>query len=459
MKQFNYYKHRSKYLLTSLVLLFVCVFGSLGEAAQDASKLAKQTLAATVYLEITGTNENLRHFGSGFFVSPTYIVTNYHVLLAAGTAKGTVNLVNNQKKYPIQGLVAIDRENDLAILQVTIPGIKPLPLGDSDKMETGHTVYVAGNPKRLQGAFTYGLISAIREEGNKKRLQTDAAVSEGSSGSPMINCKGEVIGVIYMTRMDGQNLNFAIPSNYIKALLKKESHVEPIPPEEKYFHSGNYSFNMGAYEVAISEYSEAIRLKPNFANAYVNRASAKLQLGLYAEALKDCNNAIKVDPFAVAVNELVYYFRGRAKLELNKYGEAIKDFDIIIDRAPILWHAYYYRGKAKSGLAKYEAAIEDYNSAIIGLPDSANFYLARGDAKYFLRQYHKATVDYKIVIALEPDNHTTYFMRGNAHYRLGYTDLAESDWENALKLAKEADDVEFYEGVMHEMRELNEEQR
>ena len=64
MKQFNYYKHRSKYLLTSLVLLFVCVFGSLGEAAQDASKLAKQTLAATVYLEITGTNENLRHFGT-----------------------------------------------------------------------------------------------------------------------------------------------------------------------------------------------------------------------------------------------------------------------------------------------------------------------------------------------------------------------------------------------------------
>ena len=349
-------------------------------------------------------------------------------------------------------MVAIDRENDLAILQVTIPGIKPLPLGDSDKMETGHKVYVAGNPKGLQGTFTDGLISAVREEG----IQTDAAVSEGSSGGPMINCEGEVIGVIYKTRMDGQNLNFAIPSNYIKALLKKESHVEPIPPEEKYFHSGNDWFNIGAYEMAISEYSEAIRLKPNFANAYVNRASAKLQLGLYAEALQDCNNAIKADPFAVAVNELVYYFRGRAKLELNKYAEAIKDFDIIIDRAPILWHAYYYRGKAKSGLAKYEMAIEDYNSAIIGLPDSANFYFDRGSAKYYLRQYYKATVDYKIVIALEPDNHAAYFKRGKAYYDLGQIYLAESDWENALKLAKEANNAEstkFYEAVLQELKE------
>lgn len=183
MKQFNYYKHPGKYQLMLLVLLFVCVFGQLGEA-EDATKLAEQTLAATVYLEITGTNENLRHFGSGFFVSPAYIVTNYHVLLAAGTAKGTVNLVNNQKKYPIQGLVAADPENDLAILQVKIPGIKPLPLGDSDKMETGHTVYVAGNPKGQQGTFTEGIISAVREED----IQTDAAVSEGSNDGTVLLC-------------------------------------------------------------------------------------------------------------------------------------------------------------------------------------------------------------------------------------------------------------------------------
>ena len=125
---------KNKYLLSVFAILLIC-FGGSSTLAQDVPEIAEKALAATVYLEMSDTLGRPISYGSGFFVSPTHIVTNFHVV--AGTAKGTAKLVDKTKTYPIQGFVAIDQTNDLALLQVTIPGIKPLSLGDSDKVRIG----------------------------------------------------------------------------------------------------------------------------------------------------------------------------------------------------------------------------------------------------------------------------------------------------------------------------------
>ena len=83
------------------------------------------------------------------------------------------------------------------------------------------SVYVAGNPKGLEGTFSDGIISRISKQ-KKKRLQMTAPISSGSSGGPVLNSKGEVIGVAFMTIEGGQNLNFTIPSKYVKTLLNKK---------------------------------------------------------------------------------------------------------------------------------------------------------------------------------------------------------------------------------------------
>ena len=108
------------------MLFFVCVYGQITHA-QDVPKLAEKILAATVYLEMTDTNEKPISYGSGFFVSSTSIVTNLHVVV--GTAKGTAKLVDKPKTYRIQGIIATDTKNDLALLKVTVPGIKPIRPG------------------------------------------------------------------------------------------------------------------------------------------------------------------------------------------------------------------------------------------------------------------------------------------------------------------------------------------
>ena len=111
----------------------------------------------------------------------------------------------------------------LALIKVSDVSSAVLPLGSSDKVQVGESVYVAGNPLGfLEGTFSNGIVSGVREfRVGSKRIQITAPVSEGSSGGPVLNSKGEVIGVAVSIITAGQNLNFAIPSNYLIELLNK----------------------------------------------------------------------------------------------------------------------------------------------------------------------------------------------------------------------------------------------
>ena len=442
-----------KFLLT--MMLFVSFLGS--PLAQDIPELAEKASASIVILKMKNS-QNEPIIGTGFFISPTYIVTNYHVFVEA--TEGIAKIVNKAKTYPIQGVVAEDPDNDLAILQVANDGIKPLPLGDPDQMRVGMDIFAIGNPIGFEGTLSYGKISGRRVEGDKKRLQMTASISPGSSGSPVLNLKGEVIGVAYKYRPDGQNLNFAIPSNYVNELLNATGRVRPLSEErenisaETYFQHGNSKLRLGSYTLAISDYSEAIRLKPNMVNAYLNRASAKLELEQYTDALLDCDQAITLDP----MGELVYYIRGRAKIGLEQYKEAIDDLDVIVGDVPTEWYAYwrvyYYRGKAKSGMGQYDEAIDDHDRAILGKPDYVAAYYDRGELKRLTGQYNAAIVDYEMAILLKPDVAEGYFRLGQCYDALGYLHLAETEIETALKRATEAGHAsERFEDALRAIRE------
>ena len=131
----------------------------------------------------------------------------------------------------IKSVLALDEENDLAVLQAEGRNLPFVSLGDSDAVRVGEAICVIGSPMALEGTVSAGIVSAVRElKGGRKLLQITAPVSKGSSGSPVFNRKGEVIGVASFTLSGGQNLNFAIPSNTVKALLRRLSVIpRPIP--------------------------------------------------------------------------------------------------------------------------------------------------------------------------------------------------------------------------------------
>ena len=183
-------------------------------AALTPEELAKLALDSTVYFR-TQDPEGNYYIGSGFVIDEGVIATNHHLI--EGQSVITVMLLGETTIHTVQSIHA-DKQNDLAI--VIASGIRApvLPLGDSDTVQTGMQVYVMGNPKGREGTFSDGLISAIRQESGRKLFQMTAPISGGSSGGPVLNSSGEVIGITVSYVPGGQNLNFAVPVNYLKTL-------------------------------------------------------------------------------------------------------------------------------------------------------------------------------------------------------------------------------------------------
>ena len=420
------------FIVTFIVLSF-CLTNS--ATAQTVPEIAEKALAATVYLEMKDSNSKTLGFGSGFFVKPNLIATNYHVI--AGAASGTAKLVGKYTTYKIEGWTATDENNDLALLKVTTYGIKPLPLGNSDAIKIGETVYVAGNPKGLEGTFSDGIISSRRDKYAKERFQMTAPISPGSSGGPVLNSKGEIIGVSVAAHrdLDAQNLNFAIPSSYLKTLLtlsrptKPLTQISPTISADTYFIWGNTKYDLGDYRGAIADYDKSIQLEPN-ATVYSNRGSAKAALGQYFAAISDYDKAIQLKPDYAGV----YYNRGNVKTALGQYFAAISDYDKAIQLKPDYTDTYNSRGIAKGKLGQHFAAMNDYDKAIQLNRDYADAYNNRGRAKHKLGQYADAITDYNAAIRLKPDYAYTYIRRGFVKEKLGQPNAAVADYDTAIRL-------------------------
>ena len=430
-------KHQNKSLwqLLRIIPVIVLVFCRISTvSAQTAPEIAEKALAATVYLEMQDSKGVPLGFGSGFFVGDNLIATNYHVI--EGAARGSAKLVGQFSTYTIEDVTATDKTNDLALLKVTMSGIKPLPLGNSSDVKIGETVYVAGNPKGLEGTFSDGIISSRRDKYTKERLQMTAPISPGSSGGPVLNSKGEVIGISFMTLVGGQNLNFAIPSRYLTELLTESKPAKPLAEgnrsisAETYLTWGDTKFDLGDYKGAIADYDSAIHLKPDYAKAYYNRGLAKSELGQHFAAIADFDTAIRLKPdLAIA-----YYNRGTAKDNLGQHFAAIADFDTAIRLNPDDTGAYNNRGLAKYNLGQHFAAIADFDTAIRLNPDYAIAYHNRGFAKGKLDQHLAAIADYDTAIRLKPDLASAYHNRGFAKGKLDQHFAAIADYDTAIRI-------------------------
>jgi hypothetical protein len=158
--------------------------------------------------------------GSGFLISKDgQVVTNYHVI-----RNGTSAVI----KFPdgvfvaADGVLVSDENRDVAVIKVHGNGFKALTLGDSDRLQVGEEVVAIGNPLSLESTVSNGIVSAIRtvEDEGGKFLQITAPISPGSSGGPLFNMAGRVVGITTSHIKGGENLNFAIPINDVKPMLQ-----------------------------------------------------------------------------------------------------------------------------------------------------------------------------------------------------------------------------------------------
>lgn len=199
------------------MLLGACAIASTCSALTPA-EIAETATPSVVLIKVPNG------LGTGFVVSSDgRIVTNMHVI--RGAKHATVQTAEG-KDYNDVELMAADEAHDLAVLRIHARGLKPLVLGDSASARPGAHVVAIGHPLGLGNTVSDGLISAVREISPQRvMLQISAPISPGSSGGPLFNDRGEVIGISTLVITGGQNLNFAVPINAVKPLLAIEKGI------------------------------------------------------------------------------------------------------------------------------------------------------------------------------------------------------------------------------------------
>jgi hypothetical protein len=210
-------------------LLIIILVHPLFGRSQNAAAIAKQYWNSVVLIVTQDENRQNLAIGSGLILENGRVVTNYHVIEGA---KYAYALSESGAKYSVDGLFSTDEKNDLALLSV--PGIpKSTVRLSSEAIQVGQRIYAIGNPEGLSNTISDGIISGKRTLNGASLIQITAPISPGSSGGPIVDDLGQVIGIAMGAITSGQNLNFAIPISFVLPMLSSTTITSLSVPARK----------------------------------------------------------------------------------------------------------------------------------------------------------------------------------------------------------------------------------
>jgi len=215
----------------ALPLLLICLSAialpAQSKEIREIYNSAKQSVALILTYDAKGMPLAI---GSGFFIEKDKLITNYHVI--DGAANAVVRTIGSESQHEVKETVSYSEAMDIAILRVDTERT-PLPTKATQDQQIGDKVIAIGNPKGLEGSVSEGIISGLRPVDDFKVYQITAPISPGSSGGPLFDQDGNVIGITTASITDGQNLNFAIPVVLVDRLKKSGKRWEPSRQEKR----------------------------------------------------------------------------------------------------------------------------------------------------------------------------------------------------------------------------------
>jgi Tfp pilus assembly protein PilF len=409
--------------------------------AQDIlPELVRRIKPSAVAIETFDARGEKLSRGSGFFIETDRIVTNRHVL--EGAFRAEVHS-STGAVFPVKGVLAIDAEGDLAVLKIDPPSpvIRPLPLHKTSPQE-GESVVVIGNPLGLEGSVTNGIVSAVRDIPTFGRIiQITAAISSGSSGSPVVNMQGQVIGIATLQITGGQSVNFAIPSERISqlqvasAVMSLSDLVATTGRNKRAkavqsFRDGLSFLSKDDCEKALPYFEKAVEADNTYAEAWAQTGFCNEKLGKHAEALEASKKAVSLRPSAES-----YFNIGLANFYLKQYREAADAYRAAIKLDPYnSADAYYALGLVYRDWGKADEEIQAYKQAIRLRPDYTVAYERLGSRYLKSKKFNEAIEVFRQLAALKPGDPYAPNSLGEAYLELNRLPEAQESFRQSIRL-------------------------
>ncbi len=429
-------------------------------------ELYEKVSPSVVRVSVFNARGELLGHGSGFFVrDDSTVVTNFHVIEDGHSAE--VVLSDGTTLLPVLGVEAFDMQSDVAILRVSAEKqkkIRPLILGGDELPQPASKAYVIGSPAGLDNSFSDGSVSGHREMDGRTWIQTTAPISPGSSGSPLFNERGLVIGVATKSRVSGQNLNLALASLHLRKLLPNrmglpirmtelpsrkppQKHAaDPAKPVDGDIFTAIRVATMDAASLSGDPRTRAMRTvlerlesvpaeeKQKVAywatRSFIHSVNRRRQL-----SLDDAEEAVRIDPkdkrgWQALLNELQHPTgdsERKRRLEVHQHliqlaGEDVPAWD------------YKDIGNAYRGLKRYDEAVVAYGKALVRDPKCGDAYYGLGDVHKNRKRYVEAIANFKKSIEFPSTTLSPSF---------GYLGLAECyermrDYREAIRAEEKA---------------------
>lgn len=344
-------------------ILLVLFLTSAVRAQESLPTLVKRVKPAVVAIATYDAQGEAVMTGSGFFLRAGQVVTNLHVI--RGSVRAEIKTLDGKGKvFPVNGVLAVDEEGDLALLSVEMPLERPRASELASELpDEGEPIFVIGNPLKLEGSVSDGIVSAVREVPNSYRIiQITAPISHGNSGSPVFNLRGQVLGVVTVKVTNGQNINLAIDAARVGEL--RAGKLRPLSEitlkgkgdvAELAYRSGLDSLWLGNYDNAVGYFENAVNKNPKRAEAWVQVGFCKVKQGKTQEAIRAYLQALQLKPADAQIHNKLgdaYYYSGRLKEAIDSYTEAAR---LQPDRAETFYNlaiAYFESGNQSMAAAE-----------------------------------------------------------------------------------------------------------
>jgi len=427
-----------------------------GPASPDLIQLVQKIQPAVVTVITYDMNDAAADLGSGFFLEANgLMVTNYHVLKGAYRAEVRTH---DGRKYPIEQVVAENEQAD--IIKVRVSSSKQefnwVRLTEQEP-SIGERVLVVGSPLGLEQTVSEGIVSAVRNLPLVgKVFQFSAPISPGSSGSPVVNMDGKVVGVVSFQAATGQNLNFAVASQGVLNLKNVEtapslsewtygnSRKTPRLAEELCKKGFNFSIR-GKFKEALSYYKEAVEKSPGDVLAWYGLGSCYVGLDNPEAAIAAFRQAAQADP----QNPIPFYNLGRYYGTLERYEDAVSSYLKAVAVEPDHAMSYFDLGVIYIKMEAFDSGEQAFKEVLRIEPSHAPSYYFIGLIHSERRRYNAAVEAYQQAIRIDPELLPALYQLGIAYGKLGLAEDEIASFTSAIRIDPDYAPPHFNMGIIY----------